>query len=387
MLGARRLVFALLVALPLGVLVRTARAEAPNPHATPVYVLSLSTDDADDQADALTHALQSLVREAEGWSLLESPQGFQTLALALKCPTTPDADCLQRIADQLHADHYVWGRVAHKKGAPEVSAEIHLWTRAKGDVEVTTSFGDKVKDASDPALRKVASRAFGKLTTMRAGGALIVHAGSGGGSVLVDGMVKGNLHSGVARIEVADGPHTIAVRVSGFDARDQDATVAPGSEQDVSFALQPTEPRSRNADVSVGQPFPVRRVLGWTAVIVGAGLLAGAAVETVQWVRDRDQSNQDRSQFGPGTDACNPPTATPYTVDACRLSKDAANISAAAWGMGIGGAVVGGIGIILLVSEHGSSEQRRDASASQPRFELLPTVGRQGGALDVRVTF
>ena len=81
-------------------------------------MLSLWTDDADDQADALTQALRSRVRQAQGWSLLETPQSFETLAIALKCPPKPDAPCLQRIGDQLHADHYVWGTMARKKGRP-----------------------------------------------------------------------------------------------------------------------------------------------------------------------------------------------------------------------------------------------------------------------------
>src|SRR6516164_8095028 len=86
-----------------------ARAEPPNGRATPVYILTLWTDDSDDQADALTQALRSRVRQASGWSLLETNQSFETLSIALKCPSKPDPPCLQRIGDQLHADHYVWG--------------------------------------------------------------------------------------------------------------------------------------------------------------------------------------------------------------------------------------------------------------------------------------
>ena len=79
---------------------RTARAEAPSAKALPVYVLTISTEDSDDQADALTQSMRSRVRQAQGWSLLETPQSFETLAIALKCPPKPDQPCLQRIADQ-----------------------------------------------------------------------------------------------------------------------------------------------------------------------------------------------------------------------------------------------------------------------------------------------
>src|SRR6516164_1118081 len=93
----------------LGLAASPSRAEPPNGRATPVYILTLWTDDSDDQADALTQALRSRVRQASGWSLLETNQSFETLSIALKCPSKPDPPCLQRIGDQLHADHYVWG--------------------------------------------------------------------------------------------------------------------------------------------------------------------------------------------------------------------------------------------------------------------------------------
>ncbi|HEY8089040.1 MAG TPA: hypothetical protein VIF09_14370, partial [Polyangiaceae bacterium] len=143
-----RLALALLAATAAGAVSHPAHAEPPSAKATPVYVLSLWTDDADDQADALTQALRSRVRQAQGWSLLETPQSFETLAIALKCPSKPDAPCLQRIGDQLHADHYVWGTMAHKKGAGEVTADVHLWSRGKGDAETNESFTDNLKDAA-----------------------------------------------------------------------------------------------------------------------------------------------------------------------------------------------------------------------------------------------
>src|SRR3982074_2030081 len=53
---------------------RTVWAEPPVSKATPVYVLAIWTDDADDQADALTQALRSRVRQAQGWALLQTAQ-------------------------------------------------------------------------------------------------------------------------------------------------------------------------------------------------------------------------------------------------------------------------------------------------------------------------
>ena len=78
---------------------RVARAEAPGAHAMPVHVLGIDSDDAEDQADALTLALRSRVRSAPGWSLQETQHTLSMWTAALRCPQRPDAACLARIGD------------------------------------------------------------------------------------------------------------------------------------------------------------------------------------------------------------------------------------------------------------------------------------------------
>src|ERR1700723_946621 len=85
----------------------SARAQAPKPQ--DLHVLEIDSDDADDQAEALTGALRSRVRSAQGWSLPETSQSLRMLTAALRCPVRPDAPCLQRIGDHLKTDRFVWG--------------------------------------------------------------------------------------------------------------------------------------------------------------------------------------------------------------------------------------------------------------------------------------
>ncbi len=181
-----------------------ARAEPANGKATPVYVLSVWTNDVDDQADALTQALRSRVRQAPGWSLVETNQSFETLSIALRCPPTPNQLCLDRIGDQLHADHYVWGTMSKEKSG-EVTADLRLWTRGKPQTEATESYAENLKDPSDDALRSVAGRLFAKLTSSNTSGTLVVHAGTASGTVVVDGAPKGKLDEGIARIALPEG--------------------------------------------------------------------------------------------------------------------------------------------------------------------------------------
>ncbi len=392
---ASRLAFsALATSSVLFTLAGVARAEAPNAKAQPVYVLSVSTDDSDDQADALTQALRSRVRQASGWSLLETPQSFETLSIALKCPPKPDAGCLQRIGDQLKADHFVWGTLA-KGHRREVTADIHLWTRGKGDADVTQSYSDNLKDAGDESLRAVASQVFGKLTgagsTTGATGTIVVHAGSGGGRVLVDGAEKGTLESGVARVEATAGAHTIAVRVPGFDAAPQQANVEAGGEQELTLGLSPSAAPASDGATHGG--FPVRKVLEYGALVVGGGLLIASGVETAQWISDSNQSNSDRQSVPRSiTDVC----ATQINAaaqDACHLSHDAQTASALGWTFGIVGAGLVATGVVLMLTDKSSSEGSAPAGSAAQKapqraaVDVVPTLGPKGGALGLRITF
>lgn len=369
------------------VLPSIAFAEPPNAKAQPVYVLTLSTDDSDDQADALTQALRSRVRQSQGWSLQETSQSFDTLAIALKCPPKPDAGCLQRIADQLKADHFVWGTLS-KGSAGNVKADIHLWARGKADVEATDVYSDNLKDPADESLRTIAANLFGTLTGAGAGGTVVVHAGNGGGDVLVDGSPKGVLDGGVARVDVPPGRHTIAVRVPGFDSPAQTASVAAGADQDLTFTL--TEGGPPPSEAGPHSAFPMRKVLEYGALVVGGGLLIVSGVETAQWINDSNQSNTDRQQVPSTiTDVCTT-QINHFAQDACNKSKDAQTVSALGWVFGGLGVAFVATGVVLLVTDHSSSETGGSTAAKlaqKPKLDVLPAVGPQGGSMSLRVTF
>lgn len=400
MTRATQFTLGLLAAFAIGAVPRTAHAEPPNAKATPVYVLSIWTDDSDDQADALTQALRSRVREAQGWSLAETTQSFETLSIALKCPNKPDPPCLQRIGDQLHADHYVWGTMNEKKGAPgEVKADVHLWARGKGDTEAIETYSDNLKDASDESLRAIAARLFGKLTGTGAAGTLVVHAGTGGGSVLVDGAPKAVLENGMARVDLPSGAHTVSVRVPGFDSSSQSASVPVGTEEDMTFTLSPTQAASESTS---GSSFPVRKVLGYSSIVAGVGMLVAGGVEGMRYLSDYNDSNDIRKDMcAPGgtctpviTDVCDPAqqlaSGQPQkATQACNDSKDAVTASTLAWIFSGVGAVLIGTGVWLVTTDHASSEGSTSAAtaSSKPKVDVRPLLGLQGGRLDVRVTF
>jgi len=384
MTRAARLAFAIFALLAVGSWVGLAAAEPPSARATPVYVLTISTDDADDTADALTQALRARVRRAQGWSLLETAQSFETLTIALKCPTKPDPPCLQRIGDQLHADRYVWGTMARRQSG-EVTADVHLWSRGKRPADASESYAENLKDAGDGSLRQIASRIFGRLTGGVAGGTLVVHAGTAGGSVTVDGVDHALLEDGIARIDLGGGMHSIGVRVGGFDAPPLQADVAPGDEQDVTFILTPVA--SEAPDSEGRSRFPLRRVAMVSALIAGGVLVVAGGIEGIAWLVDSNDSKTDRKSVPSSVTNVCVTAVNGAALDACRRSRNAVVVSTLGWVFAGVGAVLLGTGVYLMPGGHGSSSSVGAATPTKPRVALLPTLGTNGGALDLRVTF
>jgi hypothetical protein len=388
------------------VLPRSARAESPNQKAVPIYVLSILTDDADDQADALTQALRARVRQAPGLSLLETPQSLETLTIALRCPPRPDAPCLQRIGDQLHADHYVWASLAKRKGG-EVSVDAHFWSRGKGQVDAAETFSDNLKDPSDDALRAVASKLIAELTNAGSGGSsaaagggggerptgtLVVHAGSGGGSVLVDGAEKGTLDGGTARVEVGEGQHTVTVHVPGSQAPSLTTTVKAGGEQEVSFALAPGHD-DESEDTGPSKPFPTRKVVAYSSLGVAVVLITVAAIEGLGWKSDKDDSDTQRANIPSNVgDACSVAGTTPSATyaaaaaAACNDSNDAKTKSTISWVTGVAGLAAGGVGVWLLTTDH-ESDAATSTTRTRPSVGLAPLVGPHEGGLRLNVRF
>jgi hypothetical protein len=371
---------------------RPVRAEQPNSKATPLYVLQILTDDADDQAESLTQAIRARVRQAHGWSLAETPQSLETLAIALKCPPRPDVPCLQRIGDQLRADHYVWGSMARKKPG-EVTAEVHLWNRGKPEGEVSESYAENLRDPTDESLRTIAARIVDQLTGAAPGGTVVVHAGTGGGSVLVDGVAKGTLSDGVARLDVTEGAHSISVRVPGFEAPALSIRVKAGAEQEVGFALAAAKESSTPASESetTESRLPVREILGYASLAAGVGFLTGATIEGLDWLADKNASDNDRKSIpSTVTDVCANP-ANPTEQDACNKSKDASSKSTMGWVFLGAGAVFVATGVWLIVTDHTSSEGAAHAAsprrAGRPSVGIVPVIAPHAGALSVEGSF
>jgi hypothetical protein len=360
---------ALAVTLFLAVLLcpRAARADQPGGHTVPVAVLGFDTEEADDQADALTGSLRSRVRGASGWSLLETTASLGMLTAGLKCSSRPNPECQQRIADQIKAERYIWGVVTKGPTAGQVTAEVHLFQKGKPDTTFKESFSDNLKDPQDEkGIGKISGRILERLTTSIIG-FIVVRAGDASGEVVLDGEKRSPLTNGTARIEAAAGPHSVEVTTPGQPPTKRNVLVVAGKEATVDVAA------AADVNVEPSKPFPTRKVLGGVSMAAGVGLAIVSVVSIASWSDAKSEGEELAKSVPNGQEPCEDSNFGAF----CNADKDAKSASTIAWITGGLGVAALGVGAYLLFAPDGSSEKA--AAAPKPKTRIVPSVGSTNG--------
>ena len=401
-----------------------------------VHVLGIDSDEAEDQADALSGALRSRARAQPGWTVADATTSLSMLTAALKCPQRPDMACLQKIAEQLKTDRFIWGLLS-KSGKGQVTAEIHLYVKGKPDVFAKETFSDNLKDQNDENLRRIAGRLFDRLVVGQGAGTLTVKAGDGGGAVLVDGVEKAQLDHGQATLELKPGTYSLEVRAPGSAPAKQTVTVTAGAESTLALTLTPesavTAPPAGGIGNGATPPgggethgTSGRKIAGWTFVVVGA-IAAGVSVYEVSHYLSLASSNKtyrnDHSiQIAgppPSTDVPSKDTIcsiadtgnttlksgqtwtqTPTQADArtaCDRYSQATTASVIGWIAGGAAILSVGVGIYLLASDAGHDPVKVDATTGKAdanersflsRLRVTPTYyGPRDAGMNVALTF
>jgi len=360
-----------------------ARAEPAGPRVQAVVVLEIDSDDAEDQAEALTSALRSRVRTVPGYSLTETSQSMSALVIGLKCPKVPDPPCLQRVGDQLKSDRFVWGTMTRGPAAQAVTADVHLWTRSKGDTHVKESYSDNLKDPGDESLRRLAARLFDKLSGATSPGVVVLQSPDEHAAVYVDGQPRATIERGVARLELTPGPHEIEVRAEGKVPVAHAAQVLSGSEVTVAL-LAARPPDAAAAPREPAKPFPVRQVAGWSAVGLGAVSLVVGVVQGARFFSAKSSLDAERAKVPSNlTDVCSEEAqSNANAVIACRHADDARGARTTGLVFGGVGLALAAVGTYLLVTDKSTKE-----TASPGALRVVPALGPAGGGLDVAVTF
>lgn len=368
----------LAAALAAGTLVApggVARADESGPNALPITVVTVQPNDADDQAEALTKALRVAVRESLGWSLGAGDYSLEVLTLSLKCADPIDSSCESRVADQIHADRFVWGTLT-KKGA-NVTGSLHLWARGKGSIKVPLSYRANLTESNDDALKRIASDAVAQLTGGPPSGSVVVRAGNLPGQVFVDGKPLGAIGASGATFALPAGQHTIVVRAPGYSDAQSLVQIKPNGSAEVSLTLLPVAVASKTDWRKIGGGVS----LGFGVASAVIGFVGMTQVSSVQsdsaftgyaagFTSDVDVCTQAKSDSS---------AAGSDIASKCSKAKTFEVVQAVTFPLA---AVASGLGIYLLATSDWSG---RKGAQKQPQtgFSVNPLVGPQAGKLDV----
>lgn len=352
----------------------TAKAAEPGPDTLPISVISIQTDVADDQAEALTKALRNAVRAMPGWSLGEGDFSLEVLTLSLKCAEPPDASCQSRIADQIKSDRYVWGTIA-KKGA-NVAGTLNFWVRGKGTSKVPVDYTSNLTDSTDDTLRHIAATAISELTGGPPKGGVHVKAGDVQGQVFVDGQPLGALKSGDGTFMIPSGPHKITVKAPGYaDAESQVVVKPTGAATELTLVPIPMETKTVINWRKVGGFTSLGLGVAAAAVGIVGSIQTGGAGSDPKYKAYADSTVTNDVCVSSAADGDHPNTAV---AAQCDKGKTGELLQAIMFPVA---AVAGGLGIYLIATSASS------AKPATTGFKIDPQVGLNGAKLDVTYTW
>ncbi len=361
-------------------------ADPPGPNALPIHVVRVKTEDSDMQADALTTALRAEVRNLSGWSLGEGDSSLEVLVLALRCPWPPDAACEMRIADEIKADRYIWGTLDEKGG--KAVGTLHLWQRDQGQTKVELSYAGNLTEPNDETLRGIVRDALATLTGGAPKGSVEIKAGDVNGQIYVDGKPSGAIRDGKATIFVPAGSHRIEIRAPGYAPVSGDVTVHPSGS--VALSLHPV---AAEHDDGSGTPTNYRRIGAYSALVAGGALAVGGLYSQLQVNSINQDDKLDLYRKGVPGNLCDAAdrnvestqkgAMTPDEVeDACSKAGKFEVLQWVFYGLSV---VSVGAGTYLLATEE--PEEAGNAAPPSGRLRILPSVGHNGGGVDVRLVF
>ncbi|AUX26806.1 hypothetical protein SOCEGT47_073760 [Sorangium cellulosum] len=355
-----------------------ARAAEPSPAALPITVVTLRTDDAYDQADALTKALRSAIKNVPGWSVGTGDFSLEVLTLSLQCDDRPDASCQARIADHIRSDRYIWGML--RKSDAVVEGELHLWTRGQPTVTVPVKYSANLTEANDESLRAIAADAIAALTGGPPRGSLRVRTGASRASVLIDGKPAGLVQNGEATFTVTAGPHRVLVKSTGFLDAEASVVVRPVATTDVALSQMPDE----------SSQLDWKRLGGFVGLGAGAVFGTVGVISSVQVASIQGDARYDayRALFDQSvTDVCardqreairGDQRADASTVNAgirlCEKADTFMTLQLVFYPLAV---LSAGLGAYLLVTSGDERPERRTG------WTVQPSVGLDAGGLDV----
>ncbi len=370
-------------------------AKQGTPGALEIEVLSFSSNDAVEEAQAFTDAFKHALIEAPGmFEHVAAGKGhaLEAVLLTVNCEDATTPACAAKVAAEIKHDRFLFGTI--KRSPPnKLTATLSYYN--KGEIKTvakTYDAGPASKDGTAPELKVIALDALYAMT----GGppkskvdVVVTGPGANEAGDIYEGANKvGHVEGGKTTLELAAGKHTLELRVSGYSTStaDVDLGADPTSVQFTPVKLAPTKPLDWQLYGGIG-------AIAVGAVFVGVGVATSLSIKDAQ---DDPTFNTYRHRFPASVgDTCAEAKAghegttsggdklAPTVSDLCDSVSRKQKMQFV-W-YGLGAVFIGGGAVLIATDKKGGSEGEAPKTASGSNFTLKvqPTVGPNFNALSI----
>jgi hypothetical protein len=378
---------ALFVALVVLAIAPAAWSAPKGENALVVHVVAVKSDEALDQAEALTTALKKAVIHSSGWSLGESEQALEFLALKLECASI-DTTCEAKIAEVLKADRFLWAEIAFDpKDKSKVVGTLAFYVKGQPTKKVSFTYPANYTDPNSDWLIDEAKKIVNDVTGGAPAGNLKVMTGGVAGQIVIDGQDMGALPAAGKTFELKSGPHQVLVKAPGYEDAEGTATVKPSTTVELTLGMVAIEKA----------PPPDFRLIGGIAALtigVAAGAVGLWSSLEVNGI-DQDEEWQAFTASVPqDLDACQQARDGRAGIDFAKqfeadrqkfvdMCDDAATFEVLQAVMYPIAAVSAGVGIFLIGTSNFATGEEGDAGA----ITIQPVISPELGAVAIGYTF
>ena len=178
-------------------------------------------DKADvDFAKDLTKELRSRVNNSTQYELTKDQRELSDEKLMNNCGAEHPS-CMAPIGASMGAEVMLFGKVENAKGGYKVSLKL-VSVAKKQQIASDPNAFIAAGDTRGANLANWVREHYRKLTGEGSEGQLVIVAGSGGGSVYVNGELKDTLKGGTAKLTLPEGRYRIGVEADGFKLFEQE---------------------------------------------------------------------------------------------------------------------------------------------------------------------
>jgi hypothetical protein len=376
--------------------VSSQAAEAGSPGVIEIEILAFSSNDAVDEAAALTDAFKHALIAAPGVADHGKGHALEAVALTAGCDDPMASNCAPKIEKEIKYDKFIYGTV--KKSPPnKITATLSYYSGGQmKTVAKTYDAGPVAKDGMSPELKKIATDAMWSLL----GGApkgkvdvtVVGPAANEDGELFEDGKSIGTVTAGKGAVDLPSGTHKVELRVKGFAATTGDVEVTPAG-----AALQLSPVRMAPSKPIDWQLYGGIAAIAVGAVFVGFGVSNSIAISNSQDDADftayrRRFPSTEKDTCARAREGSEGPNAT---ADTPKLAPTVASlcddVDSKQTGQyvfyGLGAAFIAGGAILIITDKHNGGSADKPADTTAFSLKLKPVVTPQYQAFSLVGTF